>query len=104
MPAAGTCIELSLQRKCELWQFGDLVTGEAAALRYRARMDMQSSEECLREAEESERLAGLARSVATRQIMTVMASKWRRLAKLAAERKSHGHRGIQPVDVFAKPN
>ena len=67
-------------------------------------MNMQSCEECLREAEESGRLAGLARSFATRQILTVMASKWRRLAKLAAERKSPGHRGIQPVDVFAKLN
>ena len=65
-------------------------------------MNMQSSEECLKEAEETERLAGLARSVATRQILTVMASKWRSLAKLAAERKSQGHRGIQPADVFAK--
>ena len=67
-------------------------------------MSMQSSEDCLREAEESERLAGLARSVATQQIMTVIASKWRRLATLAAERKSHGHRGLQPLDVFAKPS
>ncbi len=67
-------------------------------------MNMQSFDECLREADESERLAGLARSVATKQIMTVMASKWRRLAKLAAERKSHGNPGIQPIDVFGKPN
>ena len=43
-------------------------------------MNMQSFDECLREADEFERLAGLARSVATKQIMTVMASKWRRLA------------------------
>jgi len=94
--AAGTCTELVLQRKCEMWQSGDLVTGDAPALRYRARMNMQSLEECLREAEESERLAGLARSVATRQIMTVMALKWRRLAKMAAERQSHPHPNIQP--------
>ena len=104
MPAAGTCIELSLQRKCDLWQSGDLVTGDAAALGYRARMNMQSSEECLREAEESERLAGLARSVATRQIMTVMASKWRRLAKMAAERQSQRHPDIQPGVCIGKPN
>ena len=101
--AAGTCIQLTLQRKCELWQSSDLVTGDAVALRYRARMNMQSSEECLREAEESERLAGLARSVATRQIMTVMAFKWRRLAKMAAERQSHRHPNIQP-GICGKPN
>jgi predicted ATPase len=64
-------------------------------------MNMQSSEECLREAEESERLAGLARSVATQQIMTVMASKWRRLAKMAAERQSHRHPNIQPAHALA---
>jgi hypothetical protein len=52
-------------------------------------MDMQSAEDCLREAEESERLADLARSVATRQIMTVMAFKWRKLAQMAAERQTH---------------
>jgi hypothetical protein len=67
-------------------------------------MNMQSSEECLREAEESERLAGLARSVATRQIMTVMASKWRSLAKMAAERQSHRHPDIQPGVCIGKTN
>jgi hypothetical protein len=66
-------------------------------------MNMQSSEECLREAEESERLAGLARSVATRQIMTVMAFKWRRLAKMASERH-HRHPNIQPGVCIGKPN
>ena len=48
--------------------------------------------------------AGLAGSVATRQIKKAMAPKWRRLAKLAAERKSHGSPGIQPIDVFGKPS
>jgi hypothetical protein len=66
-------------------------------------MNMQSTAECLREAEESERLAGLARSVATRQIMTVMASKWRRLAKLAAERHQP-HPNIQLSESIGKPN
>jgi hypothetical protein len=41
---------------------------------------VESPEECLREAEEYERLAGLACSIATRQIMTVVAFKWRTLA------------------------
>jgi hypothetical protein len=67
-------------------------------------MNVQSSEECLREAEESERLAGLARSVATRQIMTVMALKWRRLAKMAAERQSQPHPNLQPSVSNGKPN
>jgi hypothetical protein len=46
----------------------------------------ETPEECLREAEECERLAGLARSIATRQIMTVVAFQWRKLAEKAAER------------------
>lgn len=46
----------------------------------------ETPEECLREAEECERLAGLARSIATRQIMTVVAFKWRKLAEKGAER------------------
>ena len=59
-------------------------------------MNMQSVEECLREAEESERLAGLARSVATRQIMTVLAFKWRRLAQMAADRQTYRHPNGKP--------
>jgi len=30
---------ISLQRKCEMWQFGDLVTTGVAVFRYRARPD-----------------------------------------------------------------
>jgi hypothetical protein len=67
-------------------------------------MNIDSSEECLIEAEECERLAGLARSVATQQIMLVIAFKWRRLAKMAAERKGKHHPGLQAADVFWKPN
>jgi hypothetical protein len=51
---------------------------------------VETAEECLREAEECERLAGLARSTATRQIMTVVAIKWRKLAEKAAERNPAG--------------
>jgi hypothetical protein len=47
---------------------------------------VKNAEECVREAEECERLAGLARSIATRQIMTMVAFKWRKLAEKAAER------------------
>jgi hypothetical protein len=47
---------------------------------------VESPEECLREAEECERLAGLARSIATRKIMIVVAFKWRKLADKGAER------------------
>jgi hypothetical protein len=47
---------------------------------------VESPEECLREAEEYERLAGVARSIATRQIMTVVAFKWRKLAEKGTER------------------
>jgi hypothetical protein len=47
---------------------------------------VENAEECLREAEECERLAGLARSIGTRQLMTVAAFQWRKLAEKAAER------------------
>jgi hypothetical protein len=47
---------------------------------------VENAEECLREAEECERLAGLARSIATRQLMAVAAFQWRKLAEKAAER------------------
>lgn len=65
-------------------------------------MNMDSSEECLREAEECERLAGLTRSEATRQIMSVIAFKWRRLAEMAAERQSHRQSNTRPQDVSGK--
>jgi hypothetical protein len=65
-------------------------------------MDMGSSEDCLREAEECERLAGLARAEATRQIMLVLAFKWRRLAKMAAERQSQRQPGDALHEMFGK--
>ena len=58
--------------------------------------DMETPEECLREAEECERLAGLARSIATRQIMTVAAFKWRQLAEKVAERRKPSSSFVWP--------
>ena len=66
-------------------------------------MDMGSSEECLSEAEECERLAGLARSEPTRRIMMVLAFKWRRLAKMADERKGDQQSGESLQEMFWKP-
>lgn len=65
-------------------------------------MDMGSSEDCLSEAEECDRLAGLARSEAMRQIMMVLAFKWRRLAKMADERKANERPGESLQDLFWK--
>jgi hypothetical protein len=48
--------------------------------------NVETPEEFLREAEECERLAGLARSIATRQLMAVAAFQWRKLAEKAADR------------------
>ena len=44
------------------------------------------------EAEECDRLAGLSRTVATRQILQSVAFHWRKLAERAAERVSKGAR------------
>ena len=67
-------------------------------------MSMESPEECLREAEECDRLAGLARSIATRQMLAVLAAKWRALAKTAAERLNQRHSGIQAHVIYEKPS
>jgi hypothetical protein len=56
----------------------------------------ETPEECLREAEECERLAGLARSIATRRIMTVVAFQWRKLAEKAAERRKSSSSCVWP--------
>ena len=66
-------------------------------------MSIESSEECLQEAEECDRLAGLARSIATRQMLAVLASKWRRLAIAAAQRRPRPS-GIQADVLYDKPN
>ena len=47
-----------------------------------------SPEHCLREAEECDRLAGLSRSVATRQVLQSVAFHWRKLGERATERLS----------------
>jgi hypothetical protein len=47
---------------------------------------MESLEECLKEAVECDRLAGLANTEGTRRIMMVVAFKWRKLAEKAADR------------------
>jgi hypothetical protein len=49
-------------------------------------MAPDSPEDCLREAEECDRLAGLSQTVATRQILQSVAFHWRKLAERAAER------------------
>ena len=48
---------------------------------------MESREECLREASECDRLAGLAGTLFTRNMMKVTAFHWRKLAEKAAERQ-----------------
>jgi anti-sigma factor RsiW len=47
---------------------------------------VDGAEECRKEAEKCERLGGLARSIATRQLMAVAAFQWRKLAEKAEER------------------
>lgn len=49
-------------------------------------MAPDSPEHCLREAEECDRLAGLSRTVATRQILQSVAFHWRKLAERTDER------------------
>jgi hypothetical protein len=48
--------------------------------------EAKSREECLTEAAECERLAGLSRSESARKVMTLSASVWRKRAE-QAERK-----------------
>ena len=48
---------------------------------------MESYEDCLREAAECDRLAGLAGTLAVRNMMKLSAFQWRKLAEKAAERK-----------------
>jgi hypothetical protein len=49
--------------------------------------EMESREECLREAAECDRLAGLASTQGVRTLMMVAAFQWRKLAEKAAERQ-----------------
>ena len=48
---------------------------------------MESREDCLHEATECDRLAELAKTQATRALLTVAAFQWRKLAEKAAERQ-----------------
>jgi hypothetical protein len=65
-------------------------------------MMLESSEQCLEEAAECDRLAALARSIAMRQILLAMALKWRGLAKAAAKRSRERH--PQTLWIFEGPN
>ena len=69
-----------------MWPFGDMVTGTAIDLQVESAVVPDSPEHCLREAEECDRLAGLSRSVATRQILQSVAFHWRKLAERTSER------------------
>ena len=55
---------------------------------------MESREECLREAAECERLAELAGTVFSRNMMKVTAFHWRKMAEKAANRR--GSSGLLP--------
>ena len=57
---------------------------------------MESREECLKEAVECDRLAGLANTEGTRRIMMVVAFKWRKLAEKAAERRKSSSSCVWP--------
>jgi hypothetical protein len=54
--------------------------------------ELKSLEQCLTEAAEYNRLAGLARSASSRKILTLSATYWRKLAEKAAER-DRGNKG-----------
>jgi hypothetical protein len=49
--------------------------------------EMESQEDCLREATEYDRLAELANTRASRALLAVAAFQWRKLAERAAERQ-----------------
>jgi CheY-like chemotaxis protein len=66
----------------------DIFAGTAIHLQVESAMVPDSPEHCLREAEECDRLAGLSRSVAIRQVLRSVAFHWRKLAERAAERPS----------------
>jgi hypothetical protein len=52
--------------------------------------EMESREDCLREATECDRLAEFANTHATRALLAVAAFQWRKLAEKAADRqKTH---------------
>jgi CheY-like chemotaxis protein len=63
-----------------------MVTGTAIDLQVESAVIPDSPEHCLREADECDRLAGLTRTVATRQILQSVAFHWRKLAERTDER------------------
>jgi CheY-like chemotaxis protein len=63
-----------------------MATGSAGDLQVENGMGPDSPEQCLREAEECDRLAGLSQTVATRQILRSVGFHWRKLAERTAER------------------
>jgi CheY-like chemotaxis protein len=65
-----------------------IVTGIAINLSVESAVVPDSPEQCLREAAECDRLAGLSGTVATRQILLSVAFHWRKLAERTAERQS----------------
>jgi hypothetical protein len=63
--------------------------------------EMERREDCLREAAECDRLAGLANTQATRALLSLASFQWRKLAEKAAERqKTRGPR----VPEAIRPN
>jgi CheY-like chemotaxis protein len=63
-----------------------MVTGTASDLQVESFVVPESPEQCLREAEECDRLAGLSQTVATRQILRSVGFHWRKLAERTNER------------------
>ena len=72
-----------------------MVTGTASDLQVKSVVVPETPEHCLSEAEECERLAGLSRTVATRQILRSVGFHWRKLAERTAERVAQ--RASRPV-------
>jgi CheY-like chemotaxis protein len=72
-----------------------IVTGIAINLSVESAVVPDSPEQCLKEAAECDRLAGLSGTVATRQILLSVAFHWRKLAERTAERQSR--RASQPT-------
>ena len=63
--------------------------------------EMESYEDCLREATECDRLAELANTQASRTLLVVTAFQWRKLAEKAAERQK---RSWPLVSEAIRPN
>ena len=64
-----------------------MTSGPPRIPRLRDGGEMESREECLREAAECDRLAKLANTQGTRTLLAVAAFQWQKLAERAAERQ-----------------